>query len=141
MILAEHVDEISYLHGLVRVKTYCRLIKDEYLRITDKSLGKSDTLSVTFGKVLDNTVLHIGYLESGKCPCHLMLTVCLRNFLYSGNKAEIFDDLHVEIKRRKFRQIAYLLLYLPRVVGHAHAVDKDLAGSRRKISDDHVHGS
>ncbi len=48
MLFAEIADKLSDFDNLLRIKTYCRLVKNDYGRIAEKRLSKTYTLAITF---------------------------------------------------------------------------------------------
>ena len=46
MLLSQSLDKVSYIKYLLGVKTYCRLVKNKYLGVSDKRLSHAHTLLV-----------------------------------------------------------------------------------------------
>ena len=59
VVFTETGYKISYLDYLLGVKTDGRLIKNKYIRVAYKRLGKAYTLTVALRQVLYKAVLHI----------------------------------------------------------------------------------
>ena len=106
MVLAERSYKASYFDYLFGVKSYGRLVEDDYRRVANKSLCDSNSLSISFGEVTDKALSDVTYLNylaylfemflAGKCTA-LKVVV----------EIEIFVYCHIEIYGGLLGEIAY----------------------------------
>src|SRR5690606_39242668 len=59
MLSREALDEFADLNDLTRVEAHSRLIEDEDFRRMDQRLSETHALTVTFGKISDQALLHM----------------------------------------------------------------------------------
>ena len=140
MILPQLADQITDLDDLFRIKTYRGLIQNNNLRVAKDCLRQSDSLSVTFGKVPDQTLLHIGDLCHFHDLVNLLLPLFFRHFFQFCHEVQVFSDSHVNIQRRKLRQITDGTLCLLRIFLDIFAIDSHSALRGCQITRDDVHG-
>ena len=81
VILPQPADQITDLDDLFRIQTSRGLIQNNNLRVAKDRLCQSDSLTVSFRQVLDQTVLHIGDLHQIHDLKNLFLSLILWNFL------------------------------------------------------------
>ena len=109
MFFSEFFDQITDLQDLFWIQTNRRLIQDQDFRWSEQCLCKSYSLTVTFGKIFDQTVLYgiqfCGCTYSG----YLIFPFRFWDFFQLGGKCKIFFYRHIKIKRRQFRQITDVL--------------------------------
>ena len=133
------LNQPAHLHDLCRIETDRRLIEDEEFRRTEQRHRKSDTLTVTFGKIADDALLDIRDVQALHGVLDLLLTVGACNALESRREVQIIPDAHVRIDRRNLRQIADSPLDLDRILGNVVAVHQHGTGGGGETSRNHVH--
>ena len=139
MILPQLTDQITDLDDLFRIQTYRGLIQNDDLRVAKDRLCQSDSLSVTFGKVPDQTLLHIGDLCHFHDLIDLLLPLFFRNFFQFCHEVQVFSDSHVNIQWRKLRQITDGTLCLLRIFLDIFAIDGHSALRSCQVTRDDVH--
>ena len=122
--LAEHLDQIADLNDLHGVKADGRLVKDQYFGIADQSLRHTDSLPVTFGKVFDQTILHMVDLDPAADLVDMLLFRDLALFQIV-DKPEIALNRHIHVQGRQLGKVSDLLLGFDRVVENIKAVDRN----------------
>ena len=80
-------------------------------------------LAITFGQVLDQTVGYVRDPDQLHDFRELPDPVFAGHAFEFGNEFQIFDDCHIQIKRRLFRQIADAALGCLRFIQYVVAVD------------------
>ena len=60
VIFSQLLYQCADLYDLLRIQSDGRLIKNNDIRISNQSLCKSDSLLISFGKIFDQPILHIG---------------------------------------------------------------------------------
>ena len=124
MAFAEHLDQIADLNDLHGVKADGRLVKDQYFGIADQSLRHTDSLPVTFGKVFDQTILHMVDLDPAADLVDMLLFRDLALFQIV-DKPEIALNRHIHVQGRQLGKVSDLLLGFDRVVENIKAVDRN----------------
>ena len=140
VILAKLADQITDLDDLFRIQAYGRLIQNDDLRVAKDRLCQSDSLPVTFGQVLDQTLLHIRDLRHLHNLTDLLFPFLFRNFFQLCHEFQILPHSHVNIQRRKLRQITDGTLCLLRILLHILAVNGHRALRGCQVTRDDVHG-
>ena len=110
MLLRQLTDQLSNLNNLLRIQTNCRLIQNNHLRESKDCLCKPNSLSVSLGQVLDQSILHFTDTRHPNHVIHLFFTFFFRYLLQFSCKLQILPNCHIHIYRRLFRQIANTLL-------------------------------
>ena len=139
MILPQLADQITDLDDLFRIQAYGRLIQNDALGVAQDCLCETDSLPVTFGQVLDQTLLHIGDLCHFHDLINLLLPLFFRHFFQFCHEIQIFSDSHVNIQRRKLRQITDGTLCLLRIFLDIFAIDGHSALRGCQVTRDDVH--
>ena len=124
MAFAEPLDQIADLDDLHGVKADGRLVKDQYFGIADQSLRHTDSLPVTFGKVFDQTLLHMVDLDPAADLVDMLLFRDLALFQIV-DKPEIALNRHIHVQGRQLGKVSDLLLGFDRVVENIKAVDRN----------------
>ena len=138
-VLAQILDNVSYLDDLLGVETDGGLVKDKYFGVADQSLSQTDTLLITFGKVADKALIVILEADQLADFCHVGLSL---EFLYAlkiVNKVKVLFYRHIQVERGLLGQIANVLLGSHRVFQNVDAADTRRTGVRGKITRDNVH--
>ena len=102
VFLFQAFDQIADFVDLFWVKTDSRLIQNDDFRVAKHCLGDSYTLSVTFGKILDQAVFHVGDLYHIHDFFDHGCSFIFRNFLQICYEFQIFQNGHIKIKRWHF---------------------------------------
>ena len=102
VFLFQAFDQITDLVDLFRIKADGWLIQNDNFRVAEHSLGDTYTLSVTFGKVFDQTVFHVGDLHHVHDFFDHGCFFIFRNFLQICYEFQIFQNGHIKIKGRHF---------------------------------------
>ena len=102
VFLFQAFDQIADFVDLFWVKADSRLIQNNNLRVTKHSLRNTNPLSVTFGKVLDQTIFHVGNLYHVHDFFDHSGFFIFRNFLQICYEFQIFQNGHIKIKGRHF---------------------------------------
>ena len=139
MFFLKTLDQITDLYDLFRIQTYRRLIQNNHFRITKNCLRKSDSLSVTFGQVFDQTVFHVcDFYHFHDFFYHGFLLI-FWDFFEISNETHIFAYCHVEIKRRHFRQISDTFFGLFRFIQYVMTINGYRSLRRCYITGNHIH--
>ncbi len=140
MLFPQRLDHFTDLYDLLRIQTNCRLIQNNDLRQPHQRLGQPYPLTVAFGKIADQPVLHRLQL----CQIHHLFNIChLTVFIYFFQfryKLKIFQNLHVAIYRRKFGQIPDTLFCLFRLFVYIVSINNYFSGSSADVAGNHIHG-
>ena len=139
MFFLKTLDQITDLYDLFRIQTYRRLIQNNHFRITKNCLCKSNSLSVTFGQILDQTVFHIGNLYHFHDFFYHGFLLIFGDFFEISNETHIFAYCHVEIKRRHLRQIADAFFCLLRFIQYVMTINGYRSLRRCYITSNHIH--
>ena len=92
-----------------RVKTYGRLVHDDYLRVAEQHLCHTDTLAVTFAEVLDQLLLHVSNTRKLHHAVDFGCPFLTGNLTQLRDEIQVLANAHVRIHRRDFRQITWHL--------------------------------
>ena len=139
MFLAQTFDQLSDLYDLHRIKSDCRLIQNNDLRITQNCLCQPYSLFITFGKILDQSILH----GCDLCKLHdfpdLFPSLLFVDFLQFCHKCQIFLYGHGIINRRKLRQIANIPLGFFRFLINIMPVNFNFSTGCSQVTGQHIH--
>ena len=139
MLFFQAFNQISDLYDLFRVKAHCWLVQYDNLRITEDCLGKPHPLTITFGKIFDQTVFHIcNFYHIHDFFDHGFFLV-FWDFFQIRCKFHIFQNGHIEIKRWLLGKITDAFFCLFRLFQNIMSVYGYCTFCRRDIAGDHIH--
>ena len=141
MLLFQIFDQSSDFYDLFRVKSDCRFIQDNNFRISHDCFCQPHSLAVTFGQVLDQSVSHIRNLYHIHDFFYHVRFFVLWDFFEISHKFHVFQNGHVEIERRLFRQITDTFLCFLRLFQNIVSVYSDSSFRGCNVSCYHVHRS
>ena len=128
---SEILNQLSYLADLIGIKTAGRLVENEQIGFMDKSIGKADALSVTFGKRADQFFLNLFQPAKLFDVAHALTDSATRHALERGAIIEVLRDPHIGVKRHVFRHVTETGTGLERFFENVKARDRRPAGRRR----------
>ena len=140
MLFCKLSDQFTDLNDLLRIQSDRRFIQNDDLRKSKDRLRKSDSLLITFGQVLDQTVLHIHDLHHQHNLLDLLFPFLFRNLLQLRYEPQVFIYLHIRVKRWHLRQIADTFLRCLRFLQYIVPIDQHFALCGAKITGHNVHG-
>ena len=120
MVASEITEQVSDLDYLLGVKSYCRLVEDDDLGVSDERLRDADSLTVALGEILDKALVNVLDLDYLADLLEVLCTVELAVLEVVAEDKVLFYG-HIEIERGLLGQIAYVLLCFHRVVQHVNA--------------------
>ena len=141
MLLFKAFDQFPDLIDLLRVKTNGRLIQNDHLRISQHCLGNSYSLSVSFGKILDQTMFHVRYFNHIHNFFDHGRLLCSWNFFKISDKLQVLKNSHVKVKRWLLRKIANTFFCFLRLLQNIMSINNNASFCGSNIAGDHIHGS
>ena len=116
MIFTQFRDQVTDLYDLFRIQSHGRLIQDQDLRISKHCAGKSHTLFVSFGQMLDQSFRYIHDLRGFHNVTKFFIFFGSLHLFQICHKIKIFSYFHIRIYRRLLRKISDARFCLFRVV-------------------------
>ena len=130
-------DEVANFDNLVRVEARSRFVEDDHFRVRYQGLSYADTLTIAFGQSTDKLVAF--RRESGSFDDGIDTRVDIVETVDARNHCQVFADIHVEVKRIMFGQIAYDAVDVDRTRGGVEAAYRDASSVGLEIAGDDLH--
>ena len=140
MMLCNVPDKITDIHDLVRVQSVGRLVQNDELGIMDDGLGNADSLLVTSGKILYQSVSEMSNGAFFQCQVYSLVDLVRLYQSEESRMPEVFSYCQVCIKRRLLRQKAYVFFGFYRIFAEIYAIDENISLRLVQNAADDVHG-
>ena len=140
MVLCQLPDQLPDFDNLLRIQSHRRFIQNNNLRISQDCLGQSHSLTVTFGQIFYQTLLHIGDSYHFHHIFDLIFPSVPGNFLQLCREFQILFHCHIKIQRRLFRQIANTFFCLLRLLQNIMSVNNHLTVCGSNVPRHNIHG-
>ena len=139
MIFAKFFDEVTDLYDLFWIKSDTWFIKNNDLWESKHCLCQSDSLTVSFRQIPDQTVFHFPDLHHLLYFIDRLFSFILSDSFQLRYKFQIFTDCHLHIQRWQFRQITNLLFRLLRFFQNIMSINQYFSFGSTEVSCHNIH--
>jgi hypothetical protein len=133
VVAGELPDQLPRLDDLLGIETRRRLVENQHVGVVNQRLCEANALLVALGQLRAEPVRHLGDPRPIHDRLHPMPAVGSRDALDLSDEVQVFDDGHVGVEGRRFRQVTGSTLRFDRLVEHVEAGDDGLAGCGRHV--------